>query len=80
MIPIVDERPFMSKVSLIDIGTPNNGGKNSLIFYSESWKVQFLLLVDLLISSHFYANVIACSKLTSVIKFNLSPMVAVLRE
>jgi len=30
-MPILDDNPFISNVSLIDIGTPNNGCKNESI-------------------------------------------------
>ncbi len=49
VIPTIEERPFMSNVSLIDVGIPNKGCRKSFIFYDESWKVQFLLPDDFLI-------------------------------
>ncbi len=77
VMPTLEERPFMSKVSLMEVGIPKSGWRKSLIFYYGSWKVQFLLPVDFLILSHSSARAMAQAKLTSVMRFNLSPMVAV---
>jgi hypothetical protein len=45
----------MSKVSLIEMGIPNNGGKKESDLSSLSLNVQFLFFVDFLVSSHFSA-------------------------
>ena len=77
VIPTLEDSPFMSKVSLMEVGIPKSGWRKSLIFYYESWKVQFLLPVCFLIWSHYSARATASAKLTSVMRFNLSPIVAV---
>lgn len=79
-MPIVDDNPFMSNVSLMEIGTPNKGCKNSSIFSSGSLNVQLRFFDAFLTSSHFSASLMASSKLTSVMRFSLNPMVAVRQQ
>jgi hypothetical protein len=50
---MVEESPFISNVSLIEIGIPNKGGNNLSSSYFLSLNVQFLFFVFYLILSHY---------------------------